>query len=70
MPLLEPGHLEQDYPITTVFGKEKILKLRGQVSSNGFYIFTFTILQAFPLCKAYMLRFGQVLNVSAHRPHS
>ena len=28
--------------------------LRSQVSSNGFYIFTFTILQAFPFCKAYI----------------
>ena len=54
MRLLEPGHLEEDYPITTVFEK-KIFKffckrtnninefegcfLRGQLSSNGYTAF-------------------------------
>ena len=53
--LLEPGHLEEDYPITTVFEKKKIFKffwkrtnninefegcfLRGQLRSNGYTLF-------------------------------
>jgi len=43
--LLEPGHLEEDYPITTVFENKRFSTffescfLRGQVSSNGFKVF-------------------------------
>ena len=43
--LLEPGHLEEDYPITTVFENKRFSTffegcfLRCQVSSNGFKVF-------------------------------
>ena len=54
MRLLEPGHLEEDYPITTVFEKKDFQVfckrtnninefegcfLRGQLSSNGYTVF-------------------------------
>ena len=59
--LLEPGHLEGDYPITTFFKKQDIVKfvckrtnnihefegcfLRGQISSNGLKVFNGCIVE-------------------------
>ena len=51
--LLEPGHLEEDYPITTVFENKRFSTfwggcfLRGQVSLNGFKIFNGCIIGPF-----------------------
>ena len=51
--LLEPGHLEEDYPITTVFENKRFSTfwggcfLRGQVSLNGFKVFNGCIIGPF-----------------------
>ena len=57
MRLLESGYYDEDYPITTVFEKQKILNffknilefedcfLTGQVSSNGFKVFNGCIVE-------------------------
>ena len=55
------GAETRDAPLRMSAGEATLPFYGGEKTNTKSSItFTFTILQAFPLCKAYMLRFGQV----------